>query len=51
LAQRQQQAENKQKDKERKAKTTKIVLITVGSLVAIALIVGVVYALKKRNKR
>lgn len=37
------------KANERKAKTTKTVLIVVGSLVAIALIVGVVYAIKKKK--
>lgn len=37
------------KDKENKAKTTKTVLIVVGSLVALGIIAGVIYAIKKKK--
>ena len=49
MAQKQQTALSKQADKDRKAKTTKIILIVGGSLLAIGLIVGVIYAIKKKK--
>jgi len=49
LAQRQQQAELKSKEKETKAKTTKTLLIVGGSILGLAIIGGIIYAIKKKK--
>lgn len=50
LAQRQQQADEKAKEKERKHKSQKTLLIVGGVIVGLAIIGGIIYAIKKGKK-
>ncbi len=50
LAQRQQQADEKAKEKERKHKSQKTLLIVGGAILGLAIIGGIIYAIKKGKK-